>query len=379
MTRDIEHSGSAWGDSSDRRVSRREALGGIAGLGLAALGPAVQPTAASQDEAVAVSVRPGERSVEPGTEATFDVVVENAVNGISAVSVELSISDADVATPTDVELTKETSLSDAEFSDGAVAVEAAMGDNTFDPAAEIVPMTVTVETQSSGTTELRIDTATFIDADNETYAVGQTTDATVTVDSGDERSGDDGEEQSDGSAGDSEDGADDGTDGEANGGEQGSNESTEDAGDESAENGGDESVDDGNSDEDSSDDEGANDGSGETPSEGTDDGEDSSENDSATDDQGESSQDDAGGGDEGEATSDDGDSTNETTADNDSADDDSTDETTADDDSADETTADETTADNDGPGFGIATGLASLGALGYGLLRRGSSTEREEQ
>ena len=337
MTRDIEHSGSAWGDSSDRRVSRREALGGIAGLGLAALGPAVQPTAASQDEAVAVSVRPGERSVEPGTEATFDVVVENAVNGISAVSVELSVSDADVATPTDVELTKETSLSDAEFSDGAVAVEAAMGDNTFDPAAEIVPMTVTVETQSLGTTELRIDTATFIDADNETYAVGQTTDATVTVDSGDERSGDDGEEQSDGSAGDSEDGADDGTDGEANGGEQGSNESTEDAGDESAENG------------------------------------------SATDDQGESSQDDDGGGDGGEATSDDGDSTNETTADNDSADDDSTDETTADDDSADETTADETTADNDGPGFGIATGLASLGALGYGLLRRGSSTEREEQ
>ena len=317
MTRDIEHSGLAWGDSSDRRVSRREALGGIAGLGLAALGPAVQPTAASQDEAVAVSVRPGERSVEPGTEATFDVVVENAVNGISAVSAELSVSDADVATPTDVELTKETSLSDAEFSDGAVTVEAAMGDNTFDPAAEIVPMTVTVETQSPGTTELRIDTATFTDADNETYAVGQTTDATVTVDSGDERSGDDGEEQSDGSAGDSEDGADDGTDGEANGGEQGSNESTEDAGDESAENG------------------------------------------SATDDQGESSQDDAGGGDEGEATSDD---------------DDSTDETAADDDST-----DETAADDDGPGFGIATGLASLGALGYGLLRRGSSTEREEQ
>jgi len=374
MTRDIEHSGSAWGDSSDRRVSRREALGGIAGLGLAALGPAVQPTAASQDEAVAVSVRPGERSVEPGTEATFDVVVENAVNGISAVSVELSVSDADVATPTDVELTKETSLSDAEFSDGAVAVEAAMGDNTFDPAAEIVPMTVTVETQSPGTTELRIDTATFTDADNETYAVGQTTDATVTVDSGDERSGDDGEEQSDGSAGDSEDGADDGTDGEANGGEQGSNESTEDAGDESAENGGDESVDGGNSDEDDGANGGGDEGSGGTPTDGTDDGEDSSENDSATDDQGESSQDDAGGGDEGEATSDDGDSTNETTADNDSADDDSTDETTADDDST-----DETAADDDGPGFGIATGLASLGALGYGLLRRGSSTEREEQ
>ncbi|PSP91992.1 hypothetical protein BRC87_01320 [Halobacteriales archaeon QS_4_66_20] len=363
MTRDIEHSGSAWGDSSDRRVSRREALGGIAGLGLAALGPAVQPTAASQDEAVAVSVRPGERSVEPGTEATFDVVVEDAVNGISAVSAELSASDADVATPTDVELTKETSLSDAEFSDGAVTVKAAMGDNTFDPAAEIVPMTVTVETQSPGTTELRIDTATFTDADNETYAVGQTTDATVTVDSGDERSGDDGEEQSDGSAGDSEDGADDGTDGEANGGEQGSNESTEN-GDESAENGGDESVDGGNSDENDGANGGGGEGSGGTPTDGTDDGENSSENGSAADNQGESSQDDDGGGDGGEATSDDGDSTNETTADDDSADDDST---------------DETTADDDGPGFGIATGLASLGALGYGLLRRGSSTERDEQ
>lgn len=367
MTRDIEHSGSAWGDSSDRRVSRREALGGIAGLGLAALGPAVQPTAASQDEAVAVSVRPGERSVEPGTEATFDVVVENAVSGISAVSVELSVSDADVATPTDVELTKETSLSDAEFSDGAVAVEAAMGDNTFDPAAEIVPMTVTVKTQSPGTTELRIDTATFTDADNETYAVGQTTDATVTVDSGDERSGDDGEEQSDGSAGDSEDGADDGTDGEANGGEQRGDESTEN-GDESAENGGDESADGGDSDEDDGADGGGDEGSGGTPTDGTDDDEDSSENDSATDDQGESSQDDTEDGDENAAASGDDDSTDETAADDDSAD-----EGTTDDDSTDDS------ADDDGPGFGIATGLASLGALGYGLLRRGSSTEREEQ
>ncbi|PSP40326.1 hypothetical protein BRC66_04105 [Halobacteriales archaeon QH_2_66_30] len=334
-------------------MSRREALGGIAGLGLAALGPAVQPTAASQDEAVAVSVRPGERSVKPGTEATFDVVVENAVNGISAVSAELSVSDADVATPTDVELTKETSLSDAEFSDGAVTVEAAMGDNTFDPAAEIVPMTVTVETQSPGTTELRIDTATFTDADNETYAVGQTTDATVTVDSDeqggdDEQAGDDGEEQSGGSAGDGEDGADDGTDGEANGGEQRGDESTEN-GDESAENGGDESADGGDSDEDDGADGGGDEGSGGTPTDGTDDGEDSSENGSATDDQGESSQDDTEDGDENAAASGDDDST------------------------------DGTTADDDGPGFGIATGLASLGALGYGLLRRGSSTEREEQ
>lgn len=329
MTREIEHSGSGGAPSPDSRVSRREALVGIAGFGFAALGPAVQPTTASDDHSVAVSVRPEERSVAPEATETFDVVVEGPTNGLSTVVVELSLSDAAVATVTDVELTKESMLSEVEIDDGVVTVEAALGTNTFDPADEIVPITFTVEARSSGSTEIRVEEAQFDDLDGESYSVHQTTHATVRVDDEDENQ--DGDEEQGGDEeqdGDEEQGGDGDGSGE-DGGNEGSASTDEEGNDEPAENGtdGDETDPDGegSTDEASSDEEGRS-----AESDGTDDGQD-----------------------ESAAVSDDDDG-----------------ETTDDDDE---------TADDDGPGFGLATGVASFGALGYGLLRRVSPTAHEEQ
>ncbi|PSQ50014.1 hypothetical protein BRD19_02040 [Halobacteriales archaeon SW_7_65_23] len=283
----------------------------------------MQPTTASDDHSVAVSVRPEERSVAPEATETFDVVVEGPTNGLSTVVVELSLSDAAVATVTDVELTKESMLSEVEIDDGVVTVEAALGTNTFDPADEIVPITFTVEARSSGSTEIRVEEAQFDDLDGEPYSVHQTTRATVRVDDEDENQD-----------GDEEQGADEEQDGDEDGsGEDGGNEESastdEEGNDEPAENGtdGDETDSDGegNTDEASSDEEGRS-----AEGDGTDDGQDESA--AVSDD------------DDGETTDDDGE-----------------------------------TADDDGPGFGLATGVASFGALGYGLLRRVSPTAHEEQ
>ena len=341
MTREIEHSGSGGAPSPDSRVSRREALVGIAGFGFAAFGPAVQPTTASDDHSVAVSVRPEERSVAPEATETFDVVVEGPTNGLSTVVVELSLSDAAVATVTDVELTKESMLSEVEIDDGVVTVEAALGTNTFDPADEIVPITFTVEARSSGSTEIRVEEAQFDDLDGESYSVHQTTRATVRVDDEDENQD-----------GDEEQGGDEEQDGEE---EQGGNE----------EQGGDEEQD---GDEDGSGEDGGNEESASTDEEGNDEPAENGTDGDETDPDGEGSTDEASSDEEGRSAESDGT-------------DDGQDESAAvsDDDDGETTDDDGETADDDGPGFGLATGVASFGALGYGLLRRVSPTAHEEQ
>lgn len=141
---------------------------------------------------VAVSLRPTERSVAPGEEARFELVVEGAERGISAYESAVHVDDG--ARITYAELTGDPAVPVADIiqDDSVAVVAAAMGPDSDHTAAEIIPIaevTLCGETPGSAV-ELAIEHGTEVapvDDDIDRYPVTQCGTGTLRIVDGDGR------------------------------------------------------------------------------------------------------------------------------------------------------------------------------------------------
>jgi len=268
-------------------------------------GVATAQTALAQEGEISVALHPSADTVQPTAEPTIDLVVEGADAGVAAFDINVTASGGTVSI-TDVELQKEPLFEQVTHTDDSLSIEVAQGDDIYEPADEIVLATISLAAESSGTTTVSIDDAAVSDEDNDQYEITSLVDASIDVE------GTDDEDDSDD---DTEDDPDD---------EDETDDDTEDDPD----------------DEDETDDEGGE----EDETDDTDDG------------SGDETGDYSGGADDsgGEAGG---------VADGADTDTDSEEQTDADSDEADA----DGSSDDSGPGFGIVSAIAGLGAAGYAL------------
>lgn len=154
-------------------------------IGLCVLGGLAIGAVGAQ-ETVDISLQPADAAVEEHGESDIAVVIEGADDGVSAFDISVDIGDTDVATLTNVSVVgdpffdQNTRVSD----DGSNArIEAAMGENTFEPADQVVIGYLTVEGLTvDESTELTIrDDIIVSDNSPAEYAIGDWHGATVSV------------------------------------------------------------------------------------------------------------------------------------------------------------------------------------------------------
>jgi hypothetical protein len=134
---------------------------------------------------VDVSLTPAEQTAGVGEEATYEVVVEGATEGISAYAMTIDVANSSVAGVDGFEHANDPMFDDTQVSNGTVEVNAAMGNNAIEPSNETVLGTLTVSGESTGTTEIEINQSSVdIALDNENvsgYGVGAVTGGSLDV------------------------------------------------------------------------------------------------------------------------------------------------------------------------------------------------------
>jgi predicted nucleotidyltransferase len=163
------------------------------GVGGAAMGigpDAGLQTGAAQQEApleTAVSLEPSGATVETGETTTYDVVVDTANGGVGAYDFSVSIDDPSVASISDVDVDGEPADATTEVSiaeDGSAAdVKAALADT--DDSGGVTVATVTVRGDDAGTSDIGLTVDARGTEAGASYAVTETTGASITVESDD--------------------------------------------------------------------------------------------------------------------------------------------------------------------------------------------------
>lgn len=273
-------------------------------------------------DTVGVSLRPAETTLGPDEELVVDVVVEEPTAGVAAFDVELSLTDDEAVHITDALVSKEPLADSFEHATDWLRIEAAQGDNVYEPADEHVLVTVSLETRQRGTAQFEFGDVAISDEENEQYTIAETTGASIEVI-------DDGSNGGDGPSDDADDEAEQPDDGNGSPGhdDDGSTDSPDDT-DDQPDDTDDEPADTGGSDDLSSDE-------------------------------------------DEPATRDDGETADEEPADGEAAVSDEESET------ADDNEDGTDTADDDGAGFDAVTGLLGIGGIGYLLKRRLSDSHSE--
>lgn len=130
-----------------------------------------------------VSLHPTEATIGVDSEATFDVVVDDPHNGVSAFEIDISLSDGSVASITDFEHTKEPDFKGTEIaSDGnSMTWEAGQGENVYEPGSNVVIGTMTLEGEAIGETNIQFDDEEVMDTDNDFYSITSTSESTLSV------------------------------------------------------------------------------------------------------------------------------------------------------------------------------------------------------
>jgi hypothetical protein len=134
-------------------------------------------------EETTVSLEPTSDSAEPGDQTTFDVVVGGAGNGIGAYDMTVTSSDANVGEIVDYDLANDADTDNSQIAaDGSsVDLDADLGSNTHEAAAEITVATVTVEAGEEGTSDFAFDSAGVDDTGGNSYTIDSTEGSTLTV------------------------------------------------------------------------------------------------------------------------------------------------------------------------------------------------------
>jgi len=134
---------------------------------------------------VDVGLAPADQTAGVGDEATYEVVVEGATEGISAYAVTSDVADSSVAGVEGFQHTHDPMFDDTQVSEGSVEVNAAMGDNTIGASTETVLGTVTVSGESTGATAIEVNQSSVdiaLDDDGVTpYGVGAVTGGSLEV------------------------------------------------------------------------------------------------------------------------------------------------------------------------------------------------------
>lgn len=135
--------------------------------------------------AVDVGLTPVEQTLSAGSTTSYDLVVDGAVEGISAYTMSIELSNSTAATIEGFEHASDPQFDNTEVTDTAVNVSAAMGDNTIASGEDLVLGTLTVSGETPGTTDLVFDTGDIgIGADDQSvssYAVDSVTDGSLEV------------------------------------------------------------------------------------------------------------------------------------------------------------------------------------------------------
>lgn len=155
------------------------------GLALAALmvvsvfaGAFVVPAAAAGT--TDVTLDPVDESISVGGTHTYEVVVENAQNGVGSYGMDVSLADGSVATITSVTAEGTTNDENRIAADGDSARIAAVEADTED-TGRVVVATITVEGDADGTTTLELSNVELGDESENDYTIGEVTDATLDV------------------------------------------------------------------------------------------------------------------------------------------------------------------------------------------------------
>ncbi len=134
---------------------------------------------------VDVGLAPADQTTGVGEEATYEVVVEGATEGISAYAMTIDVADSSVAGVGGFQHAHDPTFDDTQVSEGSVEVNAAMGDNTIGASNETVLGTLTVSGESAGATAIAVNQSSVdiaLDDDSVTpYEVGAVTGGSLEV------------------------------------------------------------------------------------------------------------------------------------------------------------------------------------------------------
>lgn len=131
-------------------------------------------------EETSVELRPSEASAAPGEDATFDVVVGGADDGIVGYALDLSLDDASVAEFSTYSLTNDVDNDRSSLSGDSVLLDADLAEN-HEAEPYITIATVTVSGIENGTAELSTDNADIVSTENTSYSLASLDGATLTV------------------------------------------------------------------------------------------------------------------------------------------------------------------------------------------------------
>jgi hypothetical protein len=159
-------------------------LGAVLLLAMAGFGAAAASSGDSPGD-VEVSLEQANQTVDVGEEATYDLVVEGATDGIGAYMTTIELGDTSAATVTGFEHAHDPMFDNTEIHDDKVVVSTAMGDNIIEGNETTTLGTVTLAGTAGGETGLNFaggaDEVGVVDAEDNSYNVTGAADATLQV------------------------------------------------------------------------------------------------------------------------------------------------------------------------------------------------------
>lgn len=134
-----------------------------------------------EENAVDVSLDPASETVTTGEQTTFDIVVSDVDGGVGAIDLTVSSSDASSVEIVDIDSMAAIDTEDTVVAgDGSSASIDAFGLDTAD-SGSVVVATVTVEGIAPGTADLSVDVTAVGSESAQSYQIGETDGAAVTV------------------------------------------------------------------------------------------------------------------------------------------------------------------------------------------------------
>jgi hypothetical protein len=146
------------------------------------------PASAQSGASSEVSIIPSSQSVATGGTATYDIVVDNAPDGVDSYDYVVSTSDADNASITDFEfagLSESDATAALNITSNGSSADVVGGLAALDGGSDVVIGTITVEAGSNASTvDLSVSTNQIIDGNNNEMNITDENNAVVTVTAG---------------------------------------------------------------------------------------------------------------------------------------------------------------------------------------------------
>ncbi|THE65657.1 hypothetical protein D8Y22_06540 [Salinadaptatus halalkaliphilus] len=149
--------------------------------------PVVVVTEPLEDQEIDVELRPTESTMDVGERQTFEIVAVGADDGIDGYMFEISLTNSDVVTFADVELTNNPMFVhqpdlDSSLDSDSIAFAVGMGANDHEGSDEIRLAEVTVEALSEGSSSIVFDDEVDVIQDTTPYQINHLAGADLKID-----------------------------------------------------------------------------------------------------------------------------------------------------------------------------------------------------